>query len=158
MGRAEKPLVALKAQPKVVGTVLGVTSTFLMAVRSRCFFLRSPSIQKEFLPFPQPQSVSHWHIPSRLLSSLLFLLATCVLPSDMLRREEGLCCHVKIFNFPMWRWYHGPDSVLNTRLISLPVEKQYQFCGVKGWSENNALCIVKQATSPVLYKRNKCNR
>ena len=36
MGRAEKPLVALKAQPKVTGTISGATS--LMAVRSSCFF------------------------------------------------------------------------------------------------------------------------
>lgn len=146
------------AQSKFTGTISGATFNFPSACEIQLFFLGSSPVQKEFLPFPQPQGVPHWHIPSSLLSSLLFLLGTSVLPSDVLRREEGICCHVKIFNFPMWRWYHGPDSVLNTCLISLPVEKQYQFCGVKGWSENNALCIVKQATSPVLYKRNKCNR
>lgn len=57
-----------------------------------------------------------------------------------------------------WRCYRGSPGVLGTCLICLPVEKQYQFGGVEGWSENNELCIVKQGTSPVLYKWNKCNR
>lgn len=118
MGRAEKPLAALKAQPKVMGTSSGATSTSLMAVRSSWFFLSSPPVQKEFFPFPQPQGVPQWHVPSHLLSSLLFLLGASMLLSDVLRREEGICCHVKIFNFPMWRWYHGPDSVLNTSYLS----------------------------------------
>lgn len=25
-----------------------------------------------------------------------------VLPRDVLRRGEGFCCHVRIFNFPVW--------------------------------------------------------
>lgn len=153
MGRAEKTLIALKAQPKAYrdfdipdGLEIQLVFYWILLV------FNSPPVQKEFPPFLQPKGVPHWYIPSCLLSSLLFLLGTSVLPSNGLRRGERLWCHVETSNFPMWRWYHGPDCVLSACLISLPVEKQYQFCGVKGWSRNNALCIVKQATSPVLYK------
>ena len=52
MGRAENPLVALKAQPKFTGTISSVTSTSLMAARSFFFLIRSPPAQKEFLAFP----------------------------------------------------------------------------------------------------------
>lgn len=86
MGKAEKPWAALKAQPKVTGTISGATSTSLMALRSSCFFLGCPPVQKELPPVPQPQGVPHWHIPSHLLS---FIIPAGNFCAAQQRAEEG---------------------------------------------------------------------
>lgn len=94
--------------PKLQGQYLRCNFNLPSSCDIQLFFLSSPPIHKELLPFPQPQAVPYWHISSHLLSSSLFLLETFVLPHDVLRREGGFCCHVL-----MWRWYHSPDSILN---------------------------------------------